>query len=110
MHRPTLAVAIAFSCLTPLHVFAGDVALQCEHLFDSRKGQMLGAHTVLVRDGKVAEVRAGRVDVPGAQVIDLAGHSCTPGWTDLHVHLGDQSSPRSYEEEFRLSEIGRAHV
>lgn len=104
MHRSTLAAAIALSCLTPLQALAGDIAVQCEHLFDSRKGQMLGTHTVVVRDGKVAEVRTGRVDVPGAQVVDLSGHSCTPGWTDLHVHLGDQSSPRSYEEEFRLDQ------
>ena len=104
MHRSALAAAIALSCLTPLHAFAADIALHCEHLFDSRTGRMLGAHTVVVRDGKVAEVRAGRVDVSGAQVVNLGGHSCTPGWTDLHVHLGDQSSPRSYEEEFRLDE------
>ncbi len=104
MHRSTLAAAIALSCLTPLQALAGDIAVQCGHLYDSRKGHMLGAHTVVVRDGKVAEVRTGRVDVPGAQVVDLSGHSCTPGWTDLHVHLGDQSSPRSYEEEFRLDQ------
>ena len=104
MHRSTLTAAIALSCLTPLQASAGDIALQCEHLFDSRKSQMLGVHTVIVRDGKIAEVRAGRVDAPGAQVVDLSGHSCTPGWTDLHVHLGDQSSPRSYEEEFRLDQ------
>ena len=104
MHRSTLTAAIALSCLTPLQAFADDIALQCDHLFDSRKSQMLGAHTVIVRDGKIAEVRAGRVDAPGAQVVDLSGHSCTPGWTDLHVHLGDQSSPRSYEEEFRLDQ------
>lgn len=102
MIRSTLAVAIALGCLAPQHATAADIALQCERLFDSRKGQMLGAHTVVVREGKVAEVRAGRADVAGARSIDLAGHTCTPGWTDLHVHLGDQSSPRTYEEEFRL--------
>ncbi len=102
MIRSALAAAIALCCFAPLHVSAADIALQCERLFDSRKGQMLGAHTVVVRDGKVAEVRAGRADVAGARSIDLAGHTCTPGWTDLHVHLGDQSSPRTYEEEFRL--------
>ena len=108
MPRTALAAAIALSSLAPLQASAADIALQCERLFDSRKAQMLGAHTVLVRDGKVAEVRAGRVDVPGARTIDLSGHTCSPGWTDLHVHLGDQSSPRSYEEEFRLDETAFA--
>ena len=108
MTRSALAAAIALSCLAPLHASAADSALQCERLFDSRKGQMLGAHTVVVRDGKVAEVRAGRADVAGARSIDLAGHTCTPGWTDLHVHLGSQSSPRSYEEGFRLDDTAFA--
>jgi imidazolonepropionase-like amidohydrolase len=102
MHRSALAAAIALSCLAPSVAAAADYALLCDHLFDSRKAQMLGAHTVVVRDGKIAEVRNGRVEVAGTQTVDLAGHTCTPGWTDLHVHLGDQSSPKSYEEEFRL--------
>jgi len=80
-------------------------ALQCGQLFDARSGKLLDARTVVIRDGKVGEVLAGRVDVPGTQAIDLSSHTCTPGWTDLHVHLGDQSSPKSYEEEFRLDNI-----
>lgn len=96
------ALAVALCCLAPLHASAADIALQCERLFDSRKGQMLDARTVVVRDGKIVEVRTGRVEIADARNIDLAGHTCTPGWTDLHVHLGDQSSPRTYEEEFRL--------
>lgn len=105
MHRSALAAAIAVVCLAPLHVAAAGIALQCEHVFDSRKAQMLGAHTVIVRDGKVTEIRVGRVEIASAKTIDLAGHTCTPGWTDLHVHLGDQSSPRAYEEEFRLDQV-----
>ena len=84
---------------------AAPTALHCGKLFDSRSGRMLGAHTVLVRDGKVAEVRPGRVEMPGIAAIDLAGHSCMAGWTDLHVHLGSQSSPASYSEGFRLDDI-----
>lgn len=105
MHRSALAAAFVVAGLSPLHVHAADLALQCEHLFDSRKAQLLGVHTVIVRDGRIAEVRPGRADIAGAKTIDLAGHTCTPGWTDLHVHLGDQSSPRTYEEEFRLDQV-----
>lgn len=94
MHRSALAAALAVAGLSPLHARAADLAPQCAHLFDSRKAQLLGAHTVIVRDGRIAEVRSGRADVAGAKIIDLTGHTCTPGWTGLHVHLGE-SRPAS---------------
>ena len=87
---------------------AEPVALQCGRLFDARAGRMLDAHTVVVRDGRIERVDAGRVDVPGVKAIDLSGHSCSPGWTDLHVHLGSQSSPQSYSEGFRLDPVDYA--
>ena len=108
MPRTALAAALALASLGPLPAAAADTALQCERLFDSRNGRMLAAHTIVVRDGRIAELKAGRVDVAGARTIDLAGHTCTPGWTDLHVHLGSQSSPRSYEEGFRLDDTAFA--
>jgi dihydroorotase len=46
-----------------------------------------GARTVVVRDGKIAEV-AERVERPrDARVIDARGRWVTPGFIDLHVHL-----------------------
>lgn len=98
-----LAVAVLIALAAPLKVQAAEpVALHCGKLFDSRSGRVLEDRTVVVRDGKVAEVLQGHADVPGTSVIDLSDHTCTPGWTDLHVHLASQSSPKSYEEEFRL--------
>lgn len=100
--------ALAFALLA-VHgaAFAADgpgaaYALQCERVFDSRSGRMLGAKTIVVRAGKIAEVRDGRADIPDATSVDLSGHTCSPGWTDLHVHLSEESNPRSYEEDFRL--------
>jgi imidazolonepropionase-like amidohydrolase len=81
---------------------ATTLALHCERMFDSRSGRVLDARTIVVRDGRIAEVLPGRADVPGARAIDLAGRTCSPGWTDLHVHMGSQSSPQSYSEGFRL--------
>jgi len=98
-----LAVAVLLALAAPLQAQAAEpVALHCSKLFDSRSGRVLEDRTVVVRDGKIAEVLQGHADVPGTNAIDLSGHTCTPGWTDLHVHLESQSSPKSYEEEFRL--------
>jgi imidazolonepropionase-like amidohydrolase len=101
VNRLSIASIILFVTAAPLHA-AEPVALHCGKLFDARSGHVLEDRTVIVRDGKVAEVVAGHADVPGMTAIDLANHTCTPGWTDLHVHLASESSPKSYEEEFRL--------
>lgn len=78
-------------------------ALHCERLFDARSGKMLGEHTIVVREGKIASVLPGRAKLAdGTQSIVLMGRTCMPGWTDLHVHLGQQSNPQSYSEGFRL--------
>ncbi|GHB98132.1 metal-dependent hydrolase family protein [Thermomonas carbonis] len=104
MRHRLLAAAVLSTLAMP--AFAEDSALHCGKLFDSRSGKLLGAHTVVVRNGKVAEVLAGRVEaVANATAIDLSDRTCMAGWTDLHVHLGSQSSPASYSEGFRLDDV-----
>jgi imidazolonepropionase-like amidohydrolase len=44
--------------------------------------------TVVIRGRKIAEVRPGFADVPGAQVIDLRAATVLPGLIDMHVHPG----------------------
>ena len=103
--RQRLLTAAVLSTLA-LPAFAADTALHCGTLFDSRSGKLLGAHTVLVRDGKIAEVHAGHVEAAAnATAIDLSGHTCMAGWTDLHVHLDGESNPQSYSEGFRLDDV-----
>ena len=103
--RQRLLTAAVLSTLA-LPAFAADSALHCGKLFDSRSGKLLGPHTVVVRNGKVADVLAGRVEaVAEATAIDLSDRTCMAGWTDLHVHLGSQSSPQSYSEGFRLDDV-----
>lgn len=107
MTRLTAAVPFVLAALLAPPALAAEAptALHCGHLFDARSGQLLDARTVVVREGKVAEVLPGRAEVAGARAIDLSGHTCTPGWTDLHVHLASQSSPQSYSEGFRLDDV-----
>lgn len=64
--------------------------------------------TVIVRGSRIAEVRNGFVDVPGATTIDLRNATVMPGLIDSHVHLGAmddkvrarmEATERDYEDE-----------
>ncbi len=103
-----LALAMLAAFAQPAYS-AGVTALHCEKLFDARTGRVLDARTVVVRDGRIAEVLPGKAAVEGAEIVDLAGHTCTPGWTDLHVHLAGESNPNSYSEGFRLDPVDYAY-
>ncbi|MFC3129297.1 metal-dependent hydrolase family protein [Coralloluteibacterium stylophorae] len=100
-NRLRLAAALAVAC-TATPAFATDSVLHCGSLFDARSGRIHAERSVLVADGRVEAVRDGFVEAPGADTVDLRGHTCMPGWIDLHVHLGSESSPQSYSEGFRL--------
>jgi imidazolonepropionase-like amidohydrolase len=93
----TLATCASFSVQAEIQ------ALQCGKIFDSASAKMLGAKTIIVVDNKITQVLDGASTVPEAKIIDLRTQTCSPGFIDMHVHLGQQSSPQSYSEGFRLN-------
>ena len=118
--KPLSLALLAVTASVPVHAFAQTAqtaqpakdapqALQCGQVFDSRSGKLAGPQTLIVRNGKIEQVIGGTgAEVAGATRVDLSGHTCMPGWTDLHVHLGSQSSPQSYSEGFRLDDVDYA--
>jgi imidazolonepropionase-like amidohydrolase len=61
-------------------------------LADPASGRVLTNQTIVVRDGRVAEIRDGLVDGPG-HIIDLRRKFVLPGLIDSHVHLCHENGP-----------------
>jgi len=114
--RPLLAASLF--ALSAAAAAANDPVqvIDCEHAVDVRSGKLLGRTVLLVIAGRIADradsVEALRsspafaehgLDPQSFRVIALAGHTCTPGWTDLHVHLSGEQNKESYSEGFRLN-------
>lgn len=62
--------------------------------------------SIVVRGRRIAEVRDGFVDLPGARVVDLRDHTVLPGLIDSHVHLRGALDDRLQQ---RLQSAGRDH-
>lgn len=88
MHK-TLAGAIALALATPAAAQAPKITyIHAGQLLDRPGQPPRGNSTIIVRDGKVAEVRDGfAAPEAGAALVDLKDRFVLPGLTDLHVHL-----------------------
>lgn len=91
MKRFMLSAAGALA-LVPGAVAAQDTAavsyIHAGRLLDRPGEAPRGPSTVIVRDGKVAEVRDGLVSPEaGATLVDLKDSFVMPGMIDMHVHL-----------------------
>ena len=89
---------LAILAAVPLAAGAATTALQCGHLIDVRSLDVRGESTIIVDEKRIARVTSGYESPPGATVIDLRNQTCMPGLIDLHVHLGGEISPASFQE------------
>ena len=87
----TLALTCLYPSLSATAQQSTDsvVLVHAGHLLDRPGHQPRGASTLVIRDGKVAEIRDGHVTegFAGAEVIDLRAQFVLPGLIDTHVHL-----------------------
>jgi uncharacterized protein (DUF885 family)/imidazolonepropionase-like amidohydrolase len=61
-------------------------------LADPASGRVLTEQTIVVRDGRVVEIRPGFVR-EGGEVVDLSKQFVLPGLIDSHVHLCHENGP-----------------
>jgi imidazolonepropionase-like amidohydrolase len=106
MRKTSLLLVGVLAHVTGATHAAAPLALQCGNTYDSRTAGLVGPRTIVTgQDGRIAQVLRGRADPPGIAVVDLSARTCLPGLIDLHVHLSEESNPKSYEERFRLDDI-----
>ena len=48
--------------------------------------RVINTGSILIRDGIIAAVSEGNIEISGAQEIDAGGNYVAPGFIDLHVH------------------------
>lgn len=72
------------------------IALLAGDVVDPVDGH-LGASTVLLLGGRIAEVAPGHRVPAGAETVDLRGLTLLPGLIDAHVHLNLRADGRMYE-------------
>jgi imidazolonepropionase-like amidohydrolase len=65
----------------------GRVAFRNAALFDSRKGVLRRGATVVVEDGRIAQVSFGAGKPRASRTYDLKGKALLPGLIDCHVHV-----------------------
>ncbi|HXD20068.1 MAG TPA: amidohydrolase family protein [Vicinamibacterales bacterium] len=99
--------------LAACFVLASGVAAQDLAITNARiivgSGQVIDSGTIVVRDGKIATVTGGSVQIPkGLQVIDAKGMSAMPGFIDGHKHLADGPTGKAWMQS--LLEAGYTTV
>jgi len=91
------------------------VLVQAGQLLDRPGRPARGPSTIVIRDGRVAEVLSGfeaaaTAHLAGAEVIDLRDKFVLPGLVDSHVHLtSDAGGVMSQLEEVQLNPPAKAY-
>ncbi|MFQ5527429.1 MAG: amidohydrolase family protein [Thermoanaerobaculia bacterium] len=104
-NRPSLVVLVlALSSLTTAVSLQAATLVHAGSLIDGVSDEARSEVTIVVEDGRIAEVRDG-YSKPGSgdTAIDLRDSTVIPGLMDMHVHLTGELNPKVYLERVQLN-------
>ena len=79
--------------------------IQCGLLIDGIDDDIQNEMTVVVEGNRIIDILSGYQEGGINDVlIDLKNKTVLPGLMDMHVHLEMETSPKRYEEKFRLND------
>lgn len=79
--------------------------LYCGSVLDCVGSAAQSEQTIIVKNNVIVDVRSGYITAPDSvETVDLKDQTVMPGFMDMHVHIEGQSSPKRYEEGFRMND------
>jgi len=104
----SLMISTLAMAMLPGSASAQDQIIRVGNLLTDAASQPSGPATIIVRDGRIAEIRRGPDPVgdAGATVIDLSSKTVMPGMIDLHVHLTGDPGGDFWKETTEPTEWG----
>ena len=98
-----------FLCMTSF-VQSQNTFIHCGKLIDTENGKVLEEMTITVQDNMIISVEKGFKSAISKNdiTIDLKDKTVLPGLIDMHVHLEQESNPKSYLQKFTLNNSDKA--
>ena len=84
-----LIIIVTTILFYPSLLFAQKTLIHAGSMIDGVAKKIKTKQTIVIEDGVIIDVKSGYTKAkPNDTVIDLKNTTVTPGWMDLHVHLG----------------------
>ncbi|WP_196891853.1 metal-dependent hydrolase family protein [Aureivirga marina] len=99
-------ILLLFFLSISVFVYSQKKYLQCGQILDIENEKFLLEKTIVVANDSIADILDGFID-PVAEndtIIDLRTKTILPGFIDMHVHLENSPSKKSYIERFTWNE------
>ncbi len=84
---------------------AQDTYLQCGNIIDMKSGKISAQKTIVISGNTIKSIENGFVS-GGAndKIIDLKNKTILPGFIDMHVHIEQEFTPKTYTDRFTQNE------